>query len=47
MLEILALRSVGYYQIKEGILKQNLSIYYRFASADILCEHFNKFINTL
>ena len=47
MLGILDLRLVGYYKIKERILKQNLSRYYRFESADILCEQFNKFINIL
>ena len=41
------MRLVGYYKIKQGILQQNLSRYYRFESADILCEQFNKFINTL
>ena len=44
---IVDLRSLGYYKIKQGILKQNLSKYYRFEMADTLCEHFNKFINTL
>ena len=38
MLGILDLRSIGYYKIKQGILQQNLSKYYRFESADILCE---------
>ena len=47
MLGILDLRSVGYYKINQGILQQNLSKYYRFGSADILCEQFNKFINIL
>ena len=47
MLGLLDLRSVGYYKIKQEILQQNLGRYYRFESADILCEHFNKFINTL
>ena len=28
-------------------MQQNLSTYYRFESTDILCEKFNKFINTL
>ena len=41
---ILDLRSVGYYKIKQGILHQNLSTYYRFESADTLCEQFNQFI---
>ena len=47
MLGILHLRSLGYYKIKQGILQQNLSKYYRFKSADNLCEQFKKFINTL
>ena len=47
MLGILDLRLVGYCKIKQRILQQNLSRYYRFESADILCEHFNKFVNTL
>ena len=47
MLVILDLRSLGYYKIKQGILQQNLSKYYKFERADTLCEHFNRFINTL
>ena len=46
MLGMLDLRLVGYYKTKQGSLQLNLSIYYRFESADILCEQFNKFINT-
>ena len=46
MLRILNLKSLGYYKIKQGILQQNLSKYYRFKSANTLCEQFNKFINT-
>ena len=47
MLGILGLRSLGYYKIKQGILQQNISKYYKFERADTLCKHFNKFINTL
>ena len=47
MLGILDLRLVGNLKIKQGILQQNLSTYYRFKSDDILCIQFNKFINTL
>ena len=48
MLGILDLRSLGYYKIKQGILQQKLSKYYKFKKADALCKHFcNKFINTL
>ena len=47
MLGIVDLRSLGYYKIKQGILQQNLSKYYKFERADTLWEYFNKFINTL
>ena len=46
MLGIVDLRLLGYYKIKQGILQQNLSKYYRFERAETLCEYFNKFINT-
>ena len=41
------MRSLGYYKIKQGILQQNLSRYYRFKKAEKLSEYFNKFVNTL
>ena len=47
MIGIIDLRSLGYYKIKQGILQQNLSKYYRFEKAEKLCEYFNKFMNTL
>ena len=47
MLGMVDLRSLGYYKIKQGILQQNLSKYYRLERADTLCEHFDKFIDTL
>ena len=47
MIGIIDLRSLGYYKIKQGILQQNLSRYYRFERAEKLCKHFNKFVNTL
>ena len=47
MIGIVDLRSLGYYKIKQGILQQNCSKYYRFERAETLCEYFNKFINTL
>ena len=47
MLGIIYLGSLGYYKIKQCILQQNLSKYYRFERADTLCEYFYKFINTL
>ena len=34
ILQIVDLRSLGYYKIKQGILQQNLSKYYRFERAE-------------
>ena len=47
MIGIIDLGLLGYYKIKQGILQQNLSRYYRFEEAEKLCEYFNKFVNTL
>ena len=47
MIGIMDMRSLGYYKIKQGILQQNLSKYYKFEKAEKLCEYFNKFVNTL
>ena len=41
------LTSLGYYKIKQGILQQNLSRYYKFERAEKLCKYFNKFVNML
>ena len=45
MIGIIDLRSLGYYKIKQGILQQNLSRYYKFERAEKLCKHFNKLVN--
>ena len=47
MIGIIDLRSLGYYKIKQGILQQTLSIYYRLEKVEKLCEYFNRFVNTL
>ena len=47
MIGIVDIRSLGYYKIKQGILQQNLSRYYRFEETKKLCEYFNKFVDTL
>ena len=47
MIGIVDIRSLGYYKIKQGILQQNLSRYYRFEEATKLCEYFNKSVDTL
>ena len=45
MLDILDLRSLGYYKIKQGVLQQNLSKCYHFESVEKLGEEFNTRIN--
>ena len=47
MIGIVDIISLGYYKIKQGILQQNLSRYYRFEEARKFCEYFNKFVDTL
>ena len=47
MIGIIDIRSLGYYKIKQGILQQNLSRYYKFEEASKLCEYFNRFVDTL
>ena len=47
VLGILDLRSLVSYKIKQGILQQNLSKYYRFGKTDTLSKQFNKFIKIL
>ena len=47
MLGIVDLGLLGYYKIKQCILQQNLSKYYRYEWAERLSEYFYKFINIL
>ena len=47
MLGILDPRSLGYYEIKQGVLQHNLSKCYNFESAEKLCEEFNTLVNKL
>ena len=44
---ILDLRSLGYYKIQQGVLQQNLSKFYKFESAEYVCNQFNNLINAL
>ena len=47
MIGIIDLRFIGYYKIKQGILQQNLSRYYRFEKAEKLCKYLSRFVNIL
>ena len=46
-LGILDLRLLGYYKIKQGVIQQKLSRFYKFESAEDVCTQFNNLINTL
>ena len=47
MIGILDLRSLGYYKIKQEVLKQNLNKYYHFEEANKVCEEFNKMVELI
>ena len=47
VLGILDLRLLGYYKIKQGVIQQKLSTFYKFESVDEVCIQFNNLINTL
>ena len=44
---ILNLRSLGYYNIQQGVLQQNLSKFYKFESVENVCSQFNNLINII
>ena len=46
-IDILDLRSLGYYKIKQGVLQQNLNKYYQFEEANKVCEEFNKMVEVI
>ena len=41
MIGIIDLRLLGYYKIKQAVLQQHISRYYRFEKVEKLCEYFN------
>ena len=47
MIGVLDLRSLWYCKIKQGVIQQKLSKYYKFESAEKICMQFNNFINAL
>ena len=44
---ILDLKSLGYYKIKQGVLRQNLNKYYQFEEANKVCAEFNKMVEAM
>ena len=47
MVDVVDLRSLGYYKVKQGMLQQNLSKPYHIESATTVCNQCNRLINTL
>ena len=47
MIGKLDLRSLGYYKIRQGVLQQNLRIFYHFETANVWCDQFKEFVNAL
>ena len=47
MIGILDFRPLGYYKIRQGVLKKNLSNCYHSEPADRLCEEFNTLVKEL
>ena len=47
MVGMVDLRSLGSYEVKQGVLQQNLSKLYHFKTANTVCHQFNRLINTL
>ena len=47
MTGILDLRSLGYYQLKQDVLQQNLGNHYHFELAEDICTQFNRLVNSL
>ena len=47
MIGVVALRSLGYCKVKQGVVQQNLSKLYHFVKAKTVCNQFNRLINTL
>ena len=47
MIEILDLRSLGYYKINMDVLQKHLGKHYHFELAEDICTQFNRFVNLL
>ena len=47
MIDILDLRSLGYYKIKQHVVQQDLGKHYHFKLADTVCNQFKRLINLL
>ena len=47
MIEVVDLRSLGFYKIKQEVLQEHLGRHYHFELADDVCNQYNRFINLM
>ena len=47
MMEILDLRLLGFYKIKQEVLQEHLGRHYHFELADDVCDQYNRFVNLM
>ena len=47
MIEVLDLRSLGFYKIKQEVLQEHLGKHYHFKLADDVCNQYNRFVNLM
>ena len=47
MIEVVDLRSLGFYKIKQEVLQEHLGKHYHFESADDICNLYNRFVNLM
>ena len=47
MMEVVDLRSLGFYKIKQEVLQEHLSRHYHFELADDVCDHYNRLVNLM
>ena len=45
--EIVDLRSLGFYKIKQEVLQEHLGRHYHFELADNVCNQYNRFVNLM
>ena len=47
MIEVVDLRLLGSYKIKQGVLQEHLGKHYHFKLADDMCSQYNRFVNLM
>ena len=47
MIEVVDLRSLGFYKMKQEVLQEHLGRHYHFELADDVCNQYNRFVNLM